>query len=245
MNRIQKASKPNGLRRFSMVQLLIALGILFFTVPFIDELENSELIISVLFSVVMLSAVVSVANRRRTLVIALMIVIPTLGSRWINHVHSQLLPAHLFLIGGICLIAFVVFHLLQFVLGATEVDAEVLCASVSAYVMLGLIWTMAYWLVDTLNPGAFAFNTSGGSKTMEGFNAFYFSFITLCTVGYGDITPISKVARMLAALEAMVGLLYVAVLIARLVGLSSNISSKRISHNEQALPVENDRDRGN
>jgi hypothetical protein len=56
---------------------------------------------------------------------------------------------------------------------------------------------------------------------MQGFNAFYFSFVTLSTVGYGDITPVSKVARMLAALEAMTGLLYVAVLIARLVSLYS------------------------
>ena len=94
--------------------------------------------------------------------------------------------------------------------------------------MLGLIWTMAYWLVDQLTPGAFTFNTTTGTKeTMEGFNAFYFSFITLSTVGYGDITPVStKVARMLAAMEAMTGLLYVAVLIARLVGLYSTPKSE-------------------
>ena len=147
-----------------MVQLLIALGLLFFTVPFVDELENGELIISALFSLVMLSAVVSVADNRRSLIVALMIAIPTLGSRWINHIHSGLLPAHLFLVGGICLIAFVVFHLLQFVLRASEVDAEVLCASVSAYVMLGLIWTLAYWLVDIWIPGAFSFNTSSWSE---------------------------------------------------------------------------------
>jgi len=209
-----------------MVQLLIVLGLLFFSVPFVDELENGELIISALFSLVMISAIVSVANTRRTLVIALMIVIPTLTSRWINHIHAQLLPAHLFLIGGISLIAFVVFHLLQFVLRATEVDVQVLCASVSAYVMLGLIWTLAYWIVDIWIPGAFSFNSAAGAKTMEGFNAFYFSFITLCTVGYGDITPVSKIAKMLAALEAMTGVLYVAVLIARLVGINSSPPQK-------------------
>ena len=54
---------------------------------------------------------------------------------------------------------------------------------------------------------------------MAGFNAFYFSFITLSTVGYGDITPVSRIARWLAAMEAMTGLLYVTVLIARLVAL--------------------------
>jgi hypothetical protein len=99
---------------------------------------------------------------------------------------------------------------------------EVLCASISAYLMLGLVWTVAYWLVDQLTPGgAFSFNTSAGTRSMNGFTGFYFSFITLSTVGYGDITPVSRIARWLAAMEAMTGLLYVAVLIARLVSLYS------------------------
>jgi voltage-gated potassium channel len=67
--------------------------------------------------------------------------------------------------------------------------------------MLGLMWTMAYWLVDQLTPGAFAFNTSAGKLSTNGFNAFYFSFITLSTVGYGDITPASRIARWLAAMK--------------------------------------------
>ena len=79
-----------------------------------------------------------------------------------------------------------------------------LFASISAYLMLGLMWAMAYWLVDRLTPGgAFSFNTNAGPRSIEGFNGFYFSFITLSTVGYGDITPVSRLARWLAAMEAM------------------------------------------
>ena len=93
--------------------------------------------------------------------------------------------------------------------------------------MLGLVWTMVYWLMDQLTPGrAFAFNTSGEKQSMRCFNLFYFSFITLSTVGYGDITPVSEVARVLAAMEAMTGLFYVAVLIARLVSLYSSPKSE-------------------
>jgi len=205
-----------------MVQLLIALAILFFSVPFVEEIEGGDLIVSALLSVVLLSAVLAVANRRRNLAVGLLLAVPALAGRWINHLHPHLVPAPVFLFAGIGLVAFVVFNLLQFVLRASSVDVEVLCASISAYLMLGLIWTMAYWLVYYLTPEAFAFNTATGTKqTMEGFNAFYFSLITLSTIGYGDITPVSKVARMLAAMEAMTGLLYVAVLIARLVGLYS------------------------
>jgi Ion channel. len=221
MNAIEKSSGPTGLRRFSMVQLLIALAILFFSVPFVEEIKGGDLIVSALLSVVLLSAVLAVANRRRNLAVGLLLAVPALAGRWINHVQPHLVPPPVFLVAGIGLVAFVVFTLLQFVLRASSVDVEVLCASISAYLMLGLIWTMAYWLVYYLTPEAFAFNTTGTKQTMEGFNAFYFSCITLSTVGYGDITPVSKVARMLAATEAMTGLLYVAVLIARLVGLYS------------------------
>ena len=64
--------------------------------------------------------------------------------------------------------------------------------------MLGLIWTLAYWLVDRLTPGgAFSFNTGTGERSINGFTGFYFSFITLSTVGYGDITPVSRFARWL------------------------------------------------
>ena len=224
---IEKPPRVLGLGRFSMVQLLIALALLFFSVPFVEEIKGGDLIVSGLLSLVLISAVLAVANHHRTLIIALLLIIPALVGRWVNHFQPHLIHPAIFLVAGIVLVAFVVVNLLRFVLRASSVDVEVLCASISAYLMLGLIWTMAYWLVEQLTPGAFAFNTTTGTKeTMQGFNAFYFSFITLSTVGYGDITPVSKVARMLAAMEAMTGLLYVAVLIARLVGLYSTPKSE-------------------
>jgi voltage-gated potassium channel len=210
-----------------MVQLLIALALFIFFAPFVEEIRGGDLIVSVLLSLVLISAVFAVASRRSTLIIALLLAIPALVGRWINYFQPELVPPAVFLTAGLALIAFVVANLLRFVLRAPSVNADVLCASISAYLMLGLLWTMAYWLVDQLTPGAFSFNTTSETKqTMAGFNAFYFSFITLSTVGYGDITPVSKVARMLAATEAITGLLYVAVLIARLVGLYSTPKSQ-------------------
>ena len=226
MKGIEKSSRALGPRRFSMVQLLIALALLFFFFPFVEEIKGGDIIVSVLLSLVLLSAVLAVANRRRTLIIALLLAIPAVGGRWINHFQPHLVPPAIFLVAGLALIAFVVVNLLRFVLRAPSVNLEVLCASISAYLMLGLIWTIAYWLVAQLTPEAFAFNTTTGPKeSMEGFNAFYFSFITLSTVGYGDITPVSKVARTLAAMEAITGLFYVAVLISRLVALYSTPNS--------------------
>src|SRR5438552_2794555 len=202
-------------RRFSVVQLLIALALFFIWAPFVEEIEGGELIVSGLFSLVLLAGVVAVADRKRVLVIAIVLAIPAIAGRWINHFRPDLIPPAVFLVAGLVLIAFVVGNLLRFVLRAPSVNTEVLCASISAYLLLGLMWTMADWLVGQLTPGgAFSFNTNIGPRSINGFNGFYFSFITLSTVGFGDITPVSRMARWLAAMEAMTGLLYVAVLIA-------------------------------
>jgi hypothetical protein len=220
-----KSLKILRFRRITTVELLIALALLFFFFPFVEEVKDGDVIVSILLSLVLLSAVVAVADRRRVFVIAVVLAIPAIAGRWINHFRPDLVPPPVFLTAGLVLIAFVVANLLRFVLRAPSVDVEVLCASISAYLMLGLLWTVAYWLVDQLTPGAFAFNGHAERQSIRGFNAFYFSFVTLSTVGYGDITPVSKVARMLAAMEAMTGLLYVAVLIARLVALYSTPKS--------------------
>jgi hypothetical protein len=220
MNQVLKRLR---FRRFSTVQLLVALVILLISAPFVEELEGGHFILSLLFSLVLIAAVFAVANRKRSLVIALVLAIPAIIARWINQLRPDLVHPAVFLVCALVLLAFVIGHLLYFILSAPVVNVEVLCASIAAYLMLGLTWTVAYWLVDQLTPGgAFSFNTTRGAHSMNGFTGFYFSFITLSTVGYGDITPVSQVARWLAAMEAMTGLLYVAVLIARLVSLYSS-----------------------
>ena len=76
-------------------------------------------------------------------------------------------------------------------------------------------------LLAQLTPDTFHFPLAEHSEGhMGGFNAFYFSFSTLTTVGFGDITPMSKIARTLAVMEAVTGTLYLAILISRLVGRS-------------------------
>jgi hypothetical protein len=98
--------------------------------------------------------------------------------------------------------------------------------AVAAYLLLGVIWAEAYSLLEILRPGSF----SGSINVADGPRAwFYFSFITLTTAGYGDILPIHPAARSLAALEAVTGPLYLAVLLARLVALAVSFDRDRAS----------------
>ena len=87
------------------------------------------------------------------------------------------------------------------------------------YLLLGLIWSVMYATLGAHLPGAFT-GSPGAAAGLSGW--VYFSFVTLTTVGYGDITPVATEARSLAIMEALVGQLYPAVIIARLVSLQDS-----------------------
>jgi hypothetical protein len=100
------------------------------------------------------------------------------------------------------------------------VDAEILFGAACIYLFFALVWGLLYELVVELQPGSLALGgrpivagDAGGGAVM------YFSFVTLTTLGYGDITPVNQFARLLAMLEAVLGQLFMVFLVARLVGV--------------------------
>ena len=103
---------------------------------------------------------------------------------------------------------------LRFAMRATSVDAEHLYAALSAYLLAGIFFGIFYWVIEQIEPGAF---TVAGDFSRV--SALYFSFVTLATLGYGDIVPRTDVARGLAIVEGVGGQLFLAVMIARLVSL--------------------------
>ena len=97
------------------------------------------------------------------------------------------------------------------------VDAERILAALDAYLLAGLVFAVAYWTVDHFWPGSFR----GIPASLDPPHAIYFSFVTIATLGYGDVVPLSAPARGLAIVEAVSGQMYLAVLVARLVSLYS------------------------
>jgi hypothetical protein len=197
------------------------LVIMFVTLPFIEPLPNSKLIEAALLTVVLGAAVLAVGGQRRTLILASLLVAPVVGARWLHHFGLPDGTYTFHLASFLVFIAFVVFQFLRFILRSPRVNSEVLCAAVATYLLLGLLWAAAYTLVARLVPGSFA-GVAAGGPPLHGFDALYFSLITLTTVGYGYIAPLSGPARMLAMLEAVTGTMYMALLVARLVSLYSS-----------------------
>ena len=123
---------------------------------------------------------------------------------------------------GVVFIGFVFAQLLRFILRAPRVNSEAPCAGLSGYLLLGLLWASAYLLVARLTPGAFKLLSGlAGAEPMGRFDTLYLSFASLTCLGCNDIVPVSRPARMLVVMEATVGALYLAVMIARLVALYS------------------------
>lgn len=217
--------------RSSTALFLTALIVMLALAPMLDELEYGPTIDSALITGVLILGVLAVGRSHRTLALAVLLMLPAVAARWIHHFEPDVLPLAVHSIAVLVFIGFVEFQLLHFIFRAPRVNSEVLCAGISGYLLLGIIWTSAYLLVSRLHPvdllhpelNPFAFTVGATTPhPLTQFEAYYFSFITLSTVGYGDITPISPGARTLAMMEAMTGTLYMAVLISRLVALYSS-----------------------
>src|SRR5258708_5575700 len=164
-----------GVNRFSAVQFLVTLAFLLVTEPFVEQMRHGRFIESALLTLVLLSAVLAIGASRRTLIWAVVLVTPAILGRWANYAWSGDIARAGSLAPGLVFIAFVIYHLLRFILRAPRVDSEVLCAGIATYLMLGLLWTFAYLLVDRLMPGSFVFTAGPASaQSMVGFNGLYF-----------------------------------------------------------------------
>jgi hypothetical protein len=209
-----------GFRRHSMVQFLALLALFFVSLPFLEKMACGDVVEAILTTLMLASAVLAVGLRRGNLVGAALLVLPAIAGKWASHYRPDLVAPEVFPISGMVFVGFVVAQFLRFILRSPRVNSEVLCAGISVYLLMGLFWMFAYVLVAQEVPGSFVFNTGpAAGQVMTRFKAYYFSFMTLSTVGYGDITPLSNEARALAVAEAMTGTLFITVLIARLVAL--------------------------
>jgi hypothetical protein len=218
-----------GRRPFSVIHFLIALVVWFAFIPFVDQFRYGDLVDASLLTLVLLSAVPAVGGRHRSFMTATVLVAPALVAAWIDHFRPGTIPKEFVFVTAIVFVGFVVVHLFVFILRARWVNTEVLCAAVSAFLMLGILGAVAYLLVAQLVPDSFVLGGREANCPMTMFEALYFSLSTL-THCHADIVPLSRVARMLQVLEGTVGLFYMAAFISRLV-----------SHYSRHRPIESTR----
>ncbi len=107
-------------------------------------------------------------------------------------------------------------QLARWLIRAVHINTEVLCAAICGYLLIGILWTCLYAVLISTDKNALV--SASGAKVALG-DLLYFSYTTLTTTGFGDILPKNPVVRMLTVLEAIVGIFYNTIVIARFVGL--------------------------
>ena len=203
--------------------LLIALVAFVTLVPVLEELGFGATIFTIFVSTILLSAAYAVSQSRGQFFLALILAGPAFVLRWINNfLGNPWLEFSADVLTALFLLV-VAMLILSHVLRDEKVSREKIFAALSVYLLLGVLWAFLFFFVDFLVPGSFR---HGQEQVLTGAEMVYYSFVTLTTLGYGDIVPISPSARGLATLEALTGQLYLTVLVARLVGLHITHSSK-------------------
>jgi hypothetical protein len=188
-----------------------------------------KVVTDVVLSAVLVAGAVAVTRRRWALVAVAVVAIGALGVRWAAWLLSE---NELEELRGIAVLATLVplcAVILKLVLRQGRVTRHRIQGAIAVYVLLGLTWSQAYSLVALWRPGAFV----GADGPDAPAPWVYFSFVTLTTLGYGDITPVHPVARSLAILEALTGQMYPAILLARLVSLELQSRSGSRSDGEE------------
>ena len=180
-------------------------------------------LLPLLYTVVALAALAVAAQRPRTLIVGLVLAVPTVLTSWLEPTEPTWAIA-----GGafqMLFLVWVVAGLLNHVMRATRVRSDILFGVACVYMLLALLWGIGYGIAETLEPGAIALpmedaETSADLHSLSGERVrLYFSFVTLTTLGYGDVRPVSETARIMAMLEATLGQLFLVIAVARIVGL--------------------------
>jgi hypothetical protein len=116
---------------------------------------------------------------------------------------------------------------IRFALRGRIITAEHIYAALSAYLLAGVVFGVTHWTVESVSPGSYGEAGAGGAPARFSLTiALYYSFVTLATLGYGDVVPRTDVARGIAVVEAVLGQLYIAVMIAHLVGARHKTSDE-------------------
>lgn len=202
--------------------LLLVLACLIVFQPFVVNAAG-KFLLEMLFVAALFAGLRAIEIKRGLLRFEVVLLVVSLLLGYAGSLLNNHLLFGLGLVGEALFLSIVAITILIDLFQSKKVSGDTMAGAVCVYLMIALIWSYLYVLVELGFPGSFSF-TQGQARmhlwlSKEFYSFFYFSLITMTTVGYGDVTPISKAARTCASLEAILGQIYLTILVARLVGM--------------------------
>ena len=193
--------------------------------PFFSESHLSGIVLDIFISFLIVFVVFESRQRKHSLAIAVSLSLLALIANWTDeylNIFPLVIAAQTF---SILFILYICHVIIMTIIEAKKVTFDTIVGAVCVYLLIGLMWTFLYSLLELNHPGSFLSTVCPDKITATSSPDFilsrlnYFSFVTLATIGYGDIIPASHPAQMLSVFEAIIGQLYLTILIARFVGL--------------------------
>ena len=221
------ASWPGG--RYSF--LLCSLLLLFATSPLLPDSWVASVVIDGIIALMFLCGILSLGNRQFAWVVVVLILVPELigiGLGWVTESGGSLgggIGGSIRSVAMILFCAYMAFHIMCDVMRSRHITGDTICGALCVYLLLGLLWAFGYLLIAHYVPNSFNASDeivaiASVSDSREVFSMLvYFSFVTLTTLGYGDISPVSPIAQTACWLEAVIGQLFLATFVAGLVGM--------------------------
>ena len=202
-------SKERFLILMGLIMALLVLG------PILEKFVAIRILIDIFLTAIVLSMLYIATYKKRLVQIGRLLAMVMLISLWLKYFFNYEVFAATSMMIGVLFTIVVTAHTLAFIIKSETVTREVIYAAMVIYLLVAQLWALVYTFLDLIDPASF--NLPQGQSDFLIFE--YYSFVTLTTLGYGDITPLTKVAKAFSVLEAVVGQLYLVVVVAWFVGM--------------------------
>jgi Ion channel len=217
-------------RSGKFVYLLGSLLVLLIAGAFIQHTRLGNVIFNVLLSVTLLASIYAISQNRRFVAIGILMASLTFASAWLAQLSASKVLALTSTLLGFVYFLYAATVIVVHIFKATTITVNEILASVSSYLLIGIGGGFIFRFLQLLDPGALISTSSAAPEIVSvgPMNDYiYYSFTCLTTLGFGDIIPATPAARVFSYLAAVIGQIFLTVLIARFVGLHISQSNHR------------------
>jgi hypothetical protein len=213
--------KIKEFKRAHFYYLMIALLIQLIIYPTVAQGKFTGILTEIFATIVLFAAIYSIKPTKKQMIIALCLC----GFAFFGIWYSILIEPRFYLtvVSVLCQIGFNIYIIVLVLISLfreKRVTGNIICGAIAVYLLIGTTFSVLYYFMESMAPGSFCINISQSSaEQLLHIDFVHLSFITITTLGYGDIIPISGCARSFTNLEAVIGVMYVAILISRFVGI--------------------------
>ena len=199
-----------------LILLCLILGLLVF-VPILQRFVAVRIFIDIFITAIFISMVYTFSYRKVHVVAGVFLAVVMLASLWLQYLDPNKWILPIGTLAGVIFIAMVIAGIIGLIIKSDEVCREIIYAAILVYLLAALMWAFIYTFLELVDPASFNIELNRSVGYLPVFQ--YYSFVTITTLGYGDIVPSTDVAKAFSVLEAVIGQLYLVVAVAWLVGM--------------------------